>query len=110
MVTHTLRETVYIDYDKIEASTASNCDGGATMLTPELMELTQDDRPAEGVSARSQHDLNFIMEHEEPREHMHGRDRPSLNVGNEADKMLEQAEALSMYTNLEDLLDFSCSD
>lgn len=107
MVTHTLRQTIYIDYDKIEASTASNCSKttSAVSVSSLLQPAGGDVRPSEKMPLRQQVDGGVSRE-----ESSHGGDRSGSGVENEADRMLEQAEALPMKVNLEDFLDFSWSE
>jgi hypothetical protein len=106
MVTHTLRETIYIDFDKIEAATASNYNksGG----TPSgYIEMAEENQPPEELPFRRQQDVT--IDHEAS-EGGHGFNSFNSEVDNEADRILEKAEALSLNTNLECLVDFSSSE
>jgi hypothetical protein len=109
MVTHTLRETSYFDFDKTEAATASNCNkiGGAPSsgrmesaggnLSPQELHLSQQDQLAMGSETSG--------------DSSYGWSSFNLEVENEADRMLEQAEVLSMNAKIEYLLDLnSASD
>lgn len=103
MVTHTLRETIYIDFDKIEGSTVTNCNRiyGSPMIR--YRESGEQSRSPGSSSGRRS---SFMLDIETPIE----GNRASSPAANGADRMLEQAEALSMNASLEDLIDFSSSE
>lgn len=104
MVTHTLRETIYIDFDKIEGSTATNCNRITGTAATRYRETGEQSRSPESSSSGRRSSLIFDIETP-----VDGN-QVSSPVTNGADRMLEQAEALSMNASLEDLLDFSSSD
>lgn len=101
MVTHTLRETIYIDFDKIEASTATNCNRMTGTPTSGFMDRSDLSHSPESSSSRQSASMADSAATAGRRKSL------ALEVENEADRMLEQAEALSMDATLEDLLDFS---
>lgn len=108
-MTQSLKETIYIDFDRIEVSTASNCgnkDGAQITGSHSIARDTQ--FFAEDIPTTPQQDQASHAEMEEAG----GRcwDDLAFDVGNEADKMLEQAEALPVDIDFQDLLELSNSE
>jgi hypothetical protein len=93
MITHTLRQTIYIDFDKIEASTSPIIDAMDARSPAGNAEAGKDGQSREqGLSLR-QHNTSLL-----------GEPGLSMSQGNEADKMLEQAEALPTEVTWDSLL------
>lgn len=106
MVTHTLRETIYIDFDEIEASTLRRCQCEDIPLGPPSGRLgSEHDFDMTHRSRQAQ--SGGFFEHAVPSETLapHGQDMAEgARLENEADKMLEQAESLPIDMDFQDLL------
>jgi len=108
-MTHSLRQTIYIDFNQIEATTLNHCSDMVAPVkygsnqpsrenTPALADLPMAQRPVMATV------VDQITAHED-----YFHDNP-LEVENEADKMLEQAEALSVEFHPYDLLNLGGND
>jgi hypothetical protein len=93
MITHTLRQTIYIDFDKIEASTSPIIDAMDARSLAGDAEAGKDVQSREQGLPLRQHSTSLL-----------GEPRLSMSQGNEADKMLEQAEALPTEVTWDSLL------
>lgn len=93
VITHTLRQTVYIDFDGIEATTSRRCNS----------QMAPVDTDVAGSNTFSQEDFSCALEANSFT--MHNMTTNGL-VYNEADRMLEQAEALEGDMDFEDWLNF----
>ncbi|KAI6785477.1 uncharacterized protein J7T54_007120 [Emericellopsis cladophorae] len=109
LMTHSLRQTIYIDFDQIEATTLNHCSDMVAPVkygsnqqsrenTPALADIPMAQRPVMATV------VDQITAHED-----YFHDNP-LEVENEADKMLEQAEALSVEFHPYDLLNLGGND
>ncbi len=103
MVTHALGKTIYIDFDKIEASTISNCNKADRASVSRNGESNGE--TSRGEQLLSPHPTKGLGE--SPGDNDSRSKNLGYDQGNEADRMLEQAEALKMNVSLEDMLAFS---
>lgn len=107
MITHTLRQTIYIDFDKIEASTTGSISEISGLSTPRHVEPAKDRE--EGLPLRQQLASLGGSEAFADGTHYDGHGL-HFDLENEADKMLEQAEALPAEITWDSLLDLSDSE
>ena len=98
VVIHTLRKTIYIDFDKIEGSTASRC---SSQPTPSGFSESEEPHgfPSSALPARGYRDDGDVND---PMEGPHHGE--NSRAENEADRMLEQAEALEFDFDFQDYL------
>lgn len=103
MVTHALSETIYIDFERIEATTTTYCDPRVQTARPhpaKLVHFLNDELTGERDEKLA----------EAGNEALEKKKSADTGVGNEADRVLEQAEALPVELDLEDLLRISDSE
>ena len=109
MITHALSDTIHIDFEKIETSTVRNCGDVVQASTSEMAEPALDyqylDQELHGTRPSASMAYGDKLER--------GDDNWGtfdIELENEADRVLEQAEALPVGFDLEDLLRISDSE
>ena len=109
-MTHSLRQTIYIDFDQIEATTLNHCSDMGALATPDFI-ITQsrgNTPPMPDLPTKNRRSMATVADQIMANEGLFNSSASEL--GNEADKMLEQAEALSVEFHPHGLLNLGGSD